>query len=232
MVSRAQGTHPGLAGQSVLNYLLSHTPSEGSESTEIATVIPNQYGIFLNQSYRLTPQICHFISQAFYQNLLTSHPLTSTRRLDLSRSNHSNLPLSHSDPSSNDKNHTDSEDRESGRGIGENVRIRESGIGVIPVWHEGCSAQSEYEADVIRTLYHRLLQGEHVTVRDRNLFSDQNEYENEKKREIGIDDILVLSPYNAQVAHLKTVLPEGAHVGNNPYAHILRSLTHFFHNAC
>ena len=67
-----QGTHPGEAGLSVLEFLL------GDHST-----IPAERGIFLDQTRRMRPSICQFISDAFYDGRLTAHESTSERSLNL-----------------------------------------------------------------------------------------------------------------------------------------------------
>lgn len=67
-----QGVHPGEAGLSVLEYLL------GEQST-----IPAERGIFLEQSRRMRPSICQFISDAFYDGRLKSHESASQRCLEL-----------------------------------------------------------------------------------------------------------------------------------------------------
>jgi uncharacterized protein len=67
-----QGTHPGEAGLSVLEFLL------GNHST-----IPAERGIFLGQTRRMRPSVCQFISDAFYDGRLTSHESTSERSLNL-----------------------------------------------------------------------------------------------------------------------------------------------------
>jgi uncharacterized protein len=67
-----QGTHPGEAGLSVLEFLL------GDHST-----IPAERGIFLGQTRRMRPSICQFISDAFYDGRLTAHETTAERSLNL-----------------------------------------------------------------------------------------------------------------------------------------------------
>ena len=70
-----QGTHPGLSGTSALEYLLA------DKST-----IPPERGIFLSQSYRMHPDVCRFISDAFYNGRLTSAPVAANRTLKLTSS--------------------------------------------------------------------------------------------------------------------------------------------------
>lgn len=67
-----QGTHPGEAGLSVLEFLL------GDHCT-----IPAERGIFLGQTRRMRPSICQYISDAFYDGRLTAHESTSERSLNL-----------------------------------------------------------------------------------------------------------------------------------------------------
>lgn len=67
-----QGSHPGESGKSGLDYLL-----DGHQT------IPPDFGIFLNQTRRMHPEICHFISQAVYEGRLHSHPATANQRVAL-----------------------------------------------------------------------------------------------------------------------------------------------------
>lgn len=67
-----QGTHPGEAGKSVLEFLLG----------ELST-IPPERGIFLDKTRRMRPSICKFISKAFYDGRLAAHECTTERSLDL-----------------------------------------------------------------------------------------------------------------------------------------------------
>ena len=78
--------------------------------------------------------------------------------------------------------------------------LARSGIRFVPVVHEGCAQKSETEASRIRDGYRSLLR-QHWT--DRKGVT----------RPITAEDILVVSPYNVQVNHLKSVLPSGARVG-------------------
>ena len=67
-----QGIHPGESGLSVLEFLLG----------ERSTVAPGR-GIFLDQTYRLVPGICSFVSEAFYEGQLVSHESARQRSLVL-----------------------------------------------------------------------------------------------------------------------------------------------------
>ncbi len=65
-----QGSHPGESGQSGLEYLLN-----GRQT------IPPEFGVFLNVTRRLHPEVCRFISDAVYEGRLEAHPSTSRRRI-------------------------------------------------------------------------------------------------------------------------------------------------------
>lgn len=84
-----QGTHPGDAGLSVLEFLL------GNKST-----IPPERGIFLSKTYRMRKSICQFTSEAFYDGRLTTDEITAKRQLDLQNTSLPNegivmLPITH-----------------------------------------------------------------------------------------------------------------------------------------
>lgn len=72
----------------------------------------------------------------------------------------------------------------------------ETGIKYVPVIHDGCSQRSEEEAAVVKGLFENLLTQRYRT-------GDGEE------RSIGINDILVVAPYNMQVNLLKKRLPGG-----------------------
>jgi superfamily I DNA and/or RNA helicase len=75
-----------------------------------------------------------------------------------------------------------------------------TGLRFVDVEHEGCTQKSQAEADRVRTLYQSLL-GQRRTDRKGVV------------RPIGMDDILVVAPYNMQVNLLRSSLPGGARVG-------------------
>ncbi len=67
-----QGTHPDGAGGSVLQHLLGPDPT-----------IPPDRGLFLEQTYRLHPDVCGYISEEFYEGRLRPDPVCSTRTTPL-----------------------------------------------------------------------------------------------------------------------------------------------------
>jgi uncharacterized protein len=64
------GTHPGESGESALNYLLAGHAT-----------IPPELGIFLDNTWRLHPDICGFVSAAVYEGRLRSHRRTASQRI-------------------------------------------------------------------------------------------------------------------------------------------------------
>jgi len=66
----SQGVHPDGAGASALEHLVG-----------TATTVPPDRGLFLDVTRRLHPAIDAYISEAFYDGLLTPHPSTATQRV-------------------------------------------------------------------------------------------------------------------------------------------------------
>jgi hypothetical protein len=75
-----QGVHPGETGLSSLDYLL-----EGKAT------VPDDRGILLNETRRLHPTLCTFISEAIYDGRLKAHPTTADRYLVLRPGAHAAL---------------------------------------------------------------------------------------------------------------------------------------------
>ncbi len=69
-----QGAHPGESGLSILEYLL-----QGKAT------IPPDMGVFLATTWRLHPELCHFLSDAVYEGRLHAAPQTAQRRVCLSQ---------------------------------------------------------------------------------------------------------------------------------------------------
>jgi predicted RecB family nuclease len=130
-----QGTHPGGSEVSVLDYLL------GAAGT-----IPPDRGIFLERTFRLHPDICRYISEAFYERRLQPNPSCAERTTPFG-----------------------------------------TGLRYIPVEHEHRRQESPEEAERVGLEVERLAAA-------------------------GVDDVLVVAAYNAQVNLLKERLPD-ARVG-------------------
>jgi uncharacterized protein len=152
-----KGSHPGRSGLSALEHLL-----------DDAATVPPDRGIFLSETRRMHPDLCQFISDAFYEGRLMAEPGNERQCLGL----HPNA-----DPP-----------------------LAPTGLRFIGIEHEGCSQKSEPEAERVRQLYQSLL-AQRWTDREGRVHP------------IGVDDILVVSPYNMQVNLLRSRLPEGARVG-------------------
>jgi uncharacterized protein len=75
-----------------------------------------------------------------------------------------------------------------------------AGVRFMPVIHDGCARKSQEEAAVVREMVESLVCQQY---RDRA----------GKVHDLGLDNILVVAPYNMQVNLLKQILPEGARVG-------------------
>lgn len=75
-----QGSHPGDTGLSVLDYLL-----------QDHATIPDELGIFLDQTWRMHPDICDFISDAFYEDRLGSVEKTRGRSVVVSGATRSSI---------------------------------------------------------------------------------------------------------------------------------------------
>lgn len=67
----SQGTHPEPVDRSALGWL-----TEGHET------LPDRFGYFLPQTWRMHPDLCEVVSQLSYAGRLTAVPLTAERSLD------------------------------------------------------------------------------------------------------------------------------------------------------
>lgn len=77
-----QGVHPGETGLSSLESLL-----------EDKATVPEDRGILLNETRRLHPTLCAFISEAIYDGRLGAHPSTADRQLVLRAGAKHKLPI-------------------------------------------------------------------------------------------------------------------------------------------
>lgn len=145
-----QGSHPNGTDVSALEHIL------GKHKT-----IPHHRGLFLEQTWRLHPDICAFNSELFYEGRLKSRP---------------NL------------------DRQAIEG---ETPFAGSGLWFVPVAHEGNQSSSPEEADRIAAMVIDLISG---GIQWRN---SKNEV-----KALTLNDILIIAPYNAQVAELCNRLPD------------------------
>lgn len=151
----SQGTHPEGAEASALEHVL----ARGGHVT-----LPPSRGLFLNETRRMHPDVCRYISEAFYEGRLDAHASTEMQRLH-------------------------------------DVAGDATGVHVLEVAHDGCSVRSEIEARRIADLVERLLGGR---------------WTNEKgdTRRLTLDDIVIVAPYNVQVAEIARTVAE--RVGGKP----------------
>ncbi len=149
-----QGSHPDGVDVSALDYLLA------GERT-----VTSDRGLFLDETWRLHPDICAYTSELFYDGKL--RPRTGP-------------------------------DRHLVRSAGP---ISGSGLRYLPVEHDGNRNNSPEEAEATGALVTRILE-RGATWIDRG----------GERREITLDDILVIAPYNAQVFEIQKRLPR-ARVG-------------------
>jgi uncharacterized protein len=138
----SQGSHPDGAEASALEHLLGE-----------ARTVREDRGLFLPTTRRLHPDICDFISEAFYEGRLKPHPDTVRQE------------------------------------VGLGGFVEGTGIRFVPVVHGENRARSREEADLVAEAIRGLV-GRHWT--------DQRGV----TRDLGIDDVLVVAPYNAQVAEI------------------------------
>ena len=143
-----QGLHPDGSGVSVLEHLL------GDGQT-----IPEERGLFLERSWRMHPDVCGFVSDAFYESRLESADVCLQQTTELG-----------------------------------------TGLRFLPVEHEANRRESPEEARAIFDELKRLLGRRWTNVHG-------------VTRALGLQDVLVVAPYNDQVALLAETLPDGARVG-------------------
>jgi uncharacterized protein len=148
------GSHPEGTDVSALHHIL-----HGQQT------IATDRGLFLEETWRLHPEICRFTSELFYENRLRSHLGLEIQRLVTE------------------------------------CRINGPGLRYIPIAHHGNQSCSVEEADCVRDLVTELLAGTSKWV-DRQ----------GQERPLALDDILIITPYNAQVFKLQERLP-GARAG-------------------
>jgi predicted RecB family nuclease len=150
-----KGSHPEGVEASALQHVL------GEHET-----IPNDRGIFLPHTWRLSPAICAFTSELFYEGRLTSTPGLEHQAL-----------------------------------VGV-AGLSGSGLWCVDVDHDGRTSSSDEEVEVVAALVERL------TAAGASWISKAR-----TTTRLTLDDILVVSPFNAQVSRLIDRLPAGARVG-------------------
>lgn len=151
----SQGTHPPGSGCSVLEHLL------GEETT-----IPARRGVFLEETRRMHPDVCGFVSEAIYEGRLRWEPSCEGQSVEA---------------------------------VGP---LTGTGVRSIPVAHEGNTRESAEEAAVVAEAIESLAGAS---------FTDREG----ETSELGLDQIMVVTPYNAQVRCLRECLDERGLSGVN-----------------
>ncbi|MGH7437286.1 MAG: TM0106 family RecB-like putative nuclease [Polyangiaceae bacterium] len=150
-----KGVHPAGTAVSALGHILG----------DRVTIGANQ-GLFLEETWRMHPDVCAFISETFYEGRLRS-------RADLSR-----IGLNAPEP------------------------LGGTGLRFVPVEHTGSQNASPEEVEVVARLVQTFVGGG-STWTDRHGVTHP----------VGLDDVLIVAPYNAHVGLLRKRLPAGARIG-------------------
>jgi predicted RecB family nuclease len=149
-----QGSHPEGTDVSALDHILQGAPT-----------IDQRQGLFLNETWRLHPDICDFTSELFYASRLHC-------RADLMRQR-----------------------------VISSSRVTGTGLRFLAVAHEANQNASVEEAAEAQRLVEEMLASKATWI-------DRDGLE----RPVGIEDILIIAPYNAQVFEIQCRLPN-ARVG-------------------
>jgi uncharacterized protein len=145
-----KGSHPDGAEKSALEHLLNGRKT-----------IAADLGFLLPETWRLHPRVCKYTSEFFYDEKLSSHPISRSRVL------------------------------EGHKWLGG------AGLWIVPVEHEGNRNSSAEEVEAVARIVEGLLKP-----KVKWFYSAGN------SRRLKEDDILIVAPYNAQVADLKARLPQ------------------------
>lgn len=148
-----QGSHPEGTDTSALDHVL-----------QGAKTIRSEQGLFLDETWRLHPEICAFTSELFYEGKLHSRPGLENQAVN------------------------------GGPSVG-------CGLRYMPVAHVGNRNCSPEEADAVAALVTGILHGGATWTNA-----------NSEEKPIALSDILIITPYNAQVYEIQQRLP-GARVG-------------------
>lgn len=89
-----QGSHPGDARLSALQYALKDTANSSEDSPSFHSVVPSEYGIFLGESRRMHPSVCRFISESVYESRLGSYADCSLQGIEVP-DEHTSINIEH-----------------------------------------------------------------------------------------------------------------------------------------
>lgn len=150
----SQGSHPDGTDASSLQHILGNEPT-----------ISNESGLFLEETWRLHPEICAFNSELFYDDKLRAKEDCAQQKI-----------------------------------VSEGP-IKGSGLRFLPVTHTGNKSFSIEEADAVAKLVNDILASTPTWI-DRD----------GEEQALTLKDILIITPYNAQVFEIQQRLPQ-ARVG-------------------
>jgi predicted RecB family nuclease len=146
-----QGSHPEGTDVAALDHLL------GKHET-----LPQDRGLFLEQTWRLHPEICAFTSEQFYERRLTSRPGLDRQTLQ-------------SPPT-----------------------FEGAGLWFVPVAHQGNTSSSDEEVEIVASLVGGWLARGAEWTDAKGL-----------RHPLQLDSVVIVTPYNAQIARLRRRLPDG-----------------------
>lgn len=180
-----QGAHPDGVAVSALEHLLGD-----------AATMPPERGLFLGETWRLHPEICAFTSEQYYGGRLRARPGLERQRIV-------------AEPA------------------GAEMRFAGAGLFVVEVPHEGNASASPEEVACVRGIVDELLgrgggargsigegaregfgEGAPGAARAAASWIDAKG----ERRALRAEDILIVAPYNAQLAKLQSALP-GLRIG-------------------
>jgi uncharacterized protein len=145
-----KGSHPDGADKSALEHLLN-----GRKTIEA------DMGFLLPETWRLHPKVCRYTSDFFYDERLSSHPISQSRVIE------------------------------------GHAWLNGAGLWLVPIEHAGNRNSSAEEVEAVARIVEGLLKPEVKWFRSAG-----------NPRSLKEEDILIVAPYNAQVADLKIRLPK------------------------
>lgn len=87
-----QGTHPGDASLSVLQYALKDEELSVEDAPVFHPVVPADIGLFLATSRRMHPAVCRFISESIYDGRLSAHGDCAQQTIETSGTDFQDTP--------------------------------------------------------------------------------------------------------------------------------------------
>lgn len=190
-------SHPLGSGLSCLGY-----------ATSGHQIVPRNIGIFLSKSWRLHPTVCKYISSTFYEGCLQSHQNNEINRVshaaqqEVMKNEYPSVSKTIAKDILNSRLAKELDEARAELASTGNKSIS-SGIIYVPVPHERNNVLASEEAEAIREICNHLIGKECCLCVGGKVVH----------RQLTWNDILVVSPYNAQVSLIQRVLGPAARVG-------------------